>query len=102
MARSREETAMTAQGDASLSSHPRRNCYEELEDEVYRQMFRLEATRPGAEISLAIALLRAWLTADSVPEMSKFRSWLKIISPICILMIEAAQQANCSCEKCPQ
>ena len=31
-------------------------------------MFRLEESRPGAEIDLALALLRAWLAVESVPE----------------------------------
>lgn len=73
---------------------------EELKDEVYRQMFRLEASRPGADVSLAIALLRAWVAAGSDHEMTKARVWLKKISPICILMIESARQANCTGQKC--
>jgi hypothetical protein len=93
---------MTARRDAARSSHPRGNRGEGLKDEVYRQMFRLEASRPGAEISLAIALLRAWLAAGSAPEMRKSRAWLKKISPICLFMIEAAQQASCPGEKCTQ
>lgn len=38
---------------------------EHLKDEIYRQMFRLEAGRAGAAIELAVALLRAWVAADS-------------------------------------
>ena len=38
---------------------------ERIKDEVYRQMFLLEESRPGAEMGLALALLRAWLAADS-------------------------------------
>ena len=37
----------------------------QLKDEVYRQMFRLEECRPGAELGLALALLRAWAAVDS-------------------------------------
>ena len=33
---------------------------ERIKDEVYRQMFLLEERRPGAEMGLALALLRAW------------------------------------------
>ena len=32
---------------------------EPFKDEVYRQMFRLESSRPGAAMDLAIVLLRA-------------------------------------------
>jgi hypothetical protein len=39
-----------------------------IRDEVYRQMFRLEGQRPGAERDLAIALLRAWMTLCSEPQ----------------------------------
>jgi hypothetical protein len=42
----------------SRKSH--RNQGEQLKDEVYRQMFRLEESRAGAEMALALALLRAW------------------------------------------
>jgi hypothetical protein len=38
------------------------------EPAVYRQMFRLEAQRPGAEMDLAIALLRAWMALCSEPQ----------------------------------
>jgi hypothetical protein len=31
-------------------------------------MFRLEEGRPGAEMGLALALLRAWMATDSKPE----------------------------------
>ena len=90
---------MTTRRDAARPNHPRGNRGEGLKDEVYRQMFRLEASRPGAEISLAIALLRAWLATSSAPEMRKSRAWLKKISPLCLIMIEAARQANCSSEQ---
>lgn len=59
-----------------------------IRDEVYRQMFRLEESRSGAEMDLALALLRAWLIAMSIPQERAEREWLKRISPICIDMIE--------------
>ncbi len=65
---------------------PRLRRSEQVKDEVYRQMFRLEASRPGAEMDLALALLRAWQAAESGDE----RNWLKKICPICLVMIEAA------------
>ena len=66
----------------------------QLKDEVYRQMFRLEEGRPGAEMGLAVALLHAWIAADSKPQSREDRDWLKKISPICLQMIEAVLRAN--------
>jgi len=59
-----------------------------LMDEVYRQMFRLEDRRPGAEMGLALALLRSWIAADSVPGKRRDRAWLATLGPICLGMIE--------------
>jgi cell division FtsZ-interacting protein ZapD len=84
------------------SSHSRRRHGEALKDEVYRQMFRLEARRPGAEIKLAIALLHAWLDSDSGPDMLKSRQWLRQVSPLCVVMIEATLPGTCTDEQCAQ
>ena len=65
-----------------------------LRDEVYRQMFRLEERRSGAETDLAVALLRAWMVAESKPESSEEQDWLKKVSPICLQMIETALRAK--------
>ena len=60
-----------------------------LQDEVYREMLRLEGGRPGAEMGLALALLRAWVAADIQSEkISDCTAWLKTICPICLRMIE--------------
>ena len=61
-----------------------------IKDEVYRQMFLLEENRPGAEIGLALALLRAWLAVEPRPANDEERDWLKKVSPICLDMIETA------------
>ena len=71
-----------------------RNQGEQLKDEVYRQMFRLEESRPGAEMGLALALLRAWLASGSEPEGGEERDWLKKVSPICLQMIDTALKAD--------
>ncbi|MGA2833141.1 MAG: hypothetical protein ABSE55_08730 [Terracidiphilus sp.] len=73
--------------------HARRGTVQ-LKDEVYRQMFRLEEGRPGAEIGLAVALLQALIAGDSKPQCTEARNWLKKISPICLQMIEASLKTN--------
>ena len=86
---------------AKNTSSQSKRC-ERLKDEVYRQMYRLEASRPGADLDLAVTLLRAWIASDSEPEMPKSREWLKKICPICLLMIEATQKASDTERKCIQ
>lgn len=73
-----------------------------FQDEVYRQMFRLEAHRPGSEMDLAIALLRAWTASESAPERDERRQWLKKICPLCLEMIEDAQRSDGGKDKCIQ
>jgi len=75
-------------------------CGERIKDEVYRQMFLLEEGRPGAEMGLALALLRAWLAADSKTESGEERDWLKKVSPICLQMIETALKAGVATIPC--
>ena len=93
---------MTECKGTARSKPPRRNHGEQLKDEVYRQMFRLEAGRSGAELDLTIALLRAWIASDCEPDVSKSREWLKKICPVCLLMIEARRQASNSDQPCIQ
>jgi cell division FtsZ-interacting protein ZapD len=62
---------------------------EKLRDEVYRQMFRLEAGRPGAGTALALALLRAWMAWEQLPRRSEARQWLRQLCPLCLQMIES-------------
>ena len=65
-----------------------------LKDEVYRQMFRLEAHIPGADLELSIALLRGWIAPCPESEHTQLQEWLKKISPICIQMIEVQRGRN--------
>ena len=81
---------MTVRRGAIRSPNPRRSLGDKIKDEVYRQMFRLEAGRKGADLALAVALLRGWVAANS--EAPKLNSWLKKVCPICILMIEVNRQ----------
>ena len=83
---------MTERKAAIRSGSSRQNHGERLKDEVYRQMFRLEASRPGADVDLALALLRGWMALESEPEVTALHGWLKKICPICLSMIEAGLQ----------
>jgi hypothetical protein len=85
---------MTARKGATRSSNPRRSHGDKIRDEVYRQMFRLEAGRQGADFALAIALLRGWVASYSEAEVPQLNEWLKKICPICLLMIEVSRQGN--------
>ena len=59
-----------------------------LMNEVYREMYLLESGRPGAEMGLALALLRARVTADRKSEKAEDWEWLKSLLPICLAMME--------------
>jgi hypothetical protein len=93
---------MTDRKATSRSRNSRRDRGDKLKDEVYRQMFRLEANRPGADLALAIALLRGWLAAYSEHENTKLREWLNKVCPICMRMIEAARQGHDAGKHCLQ
>lgn len=80
----------------------RRTTDEHLKDEVYRHMFRLEANRQGADLDLAVALLRAWLASEVKRGAPAVREWLKKICPICLFMIEAARHTPDAGGQCVQ
>lgn len=71
-----------------------------LKDEVYRQMFLLEEGRPGADIGLALALLRAWAVTNTKSEAGDPHDWLQKVSPICIQMIESFSRRQDSLRRC--
>jgi hypothetical protein len=93
---------MTARKFATRAVSSRHIRGERVKDEVYRQMFLLEESRPGAEMGLALALLRAWLATDSKSASDEERVWLKKVSPICVEMIEAALQSAGTAHPCVQ
>jgi hypothetical protein len=68
-----------------------------LKDEVYRQMFLLESHRPGSEMALALALLRAVVQSNAPGNQRDLREWLKTICPIGLRMIDAALSENLDC-----
>lgn len=59
-----------------------------LKNEVYRQMLRVEAGRSAAQLPLALALLKAWMTLCDQPLDSNTRRWLRSICPVCLTMME--------------
>ena len=87
--------------ESELVMHARTSTAQ-LKDEVYRQMYRLEEGRSGAELGLALALLRAWIATSSKLEGAGNREWLSMISPICLKMIEAALNQNAPTLPCAQ
>jgi hypothetical protein len=93
---------MTARKCVTRPASSRHVRGERVKDEVYRQMFLLEESRSGAEMGLALALLRAWLAADSKPASDEERDWLRKVSPICLEMIEAALQVAGTAHPCVQ
>jgi hypothetical protein len=76
-----------------------------LMDEVYREMFRLEAGYPGAEMGLALALLRSWTAANVRKGGSTDWDWLNAISPVGLRLIENSlnrRGSRCSGDSAPQ
>ncbi len=69
-----------------------------LQDAVYREMFLLESKRPGSEMGLALALLRAMVESDRMANRDEIREWLKTICPHCLKMIESALDKYSACD----
>lgn len=61
-----------------------------LKDAVYREMLLLEVNRPGAEMGLALALLRAVVQSESLNDQKEFEEWLRTVCPLGLHMIEAS------------
>ncbi len=68
-----------------------------LKDDVYREMFLLESHRPGSEMALALALLRAVVQSNAPGNQQDLREWLKTVCPIGLRMIEAALEDSSNC-----
>lgn len=68
-----------------------------LKDEVYREMFLLESHRPGAEMALALALLRAIVYSQTAGNQRGLRDWLKTLCPVALRMIEESLRENSNC-----
>ena len=68
-----------------------------LKDEVYREMFLLESNRPGSEMGLALALLRAIVQSEAFRNQEEFQKWLRTICPIGLHLIEASLEESSKC-----
>jgi hypothetical protein len=67
-----------------------------LQDAVYREMYLLEASKPGAEMGLALALLHAVVESEQTTDHEEIRVWLKSVCPLCLQMIESALNFRCA------
>jgi len=65
-----------------------------IQDEIYRHMFRVDAGVPDAGLDLVMTLVRAWLAVEREPEDSDLRTWLRVISPLCMEMIDATRHCQ--------
>lgn len=65
-----------------------------LKDEVYRQMLLLEVKRPGAEMGLALALLRAVVASGTNEDEADFSEWLKTVCSLGLDMIETSLRSG--------
>jgi hypothetical protein len=70
-----------------------------LKDEVYREMLLLEVNRPGSEMGLALALLRALVQFDSFSDRQDFAGWLRTVCPLGLHMIETALGEGPKCNQ---
>jgi hypothetical protein len=68
-----------------------------LKDEVYREMLLLEVKRPGSEMGLALALLRAVVASGSFGNGNEFGEWLETVCPLGLHMIELALGESSQC-----
>jgi hypothetical protein len=91
------ESTMRSRNAATGANGDRRLC-DELKDEVYRQMFRVEEGRTGADKELAVALLRAWMVLEVGPRSNTSRKWLRSICPICVELIQSSGNSSRACK----
>jgi hypothetical protein len=70
-----------------------------LKDDVYREMLLLEGHRPGAEMGLALALLRALVQSHSFSTPGDFTEWLTSVCPLGLRLIEASLGDATKCER---
>ena len=72
-----------------------------LKDEVYREMLLLEVNQPGAEMGLALALLRAVVQSGHLNDQKEFGEWLRSVCPLGLHLIEASLDESSVCDLTP-
>lgn len=97
MSGSSKATRQNAKAPVSRISQARKVNH--LKDEVYREMLLLEMNRPGAEMGLALALLRAIVHSESLREQDEFEQWLASVCPLGLQMIEASLGEGSKCNR---
>ena len=95
LADSAKVSGTKAAAPASRASQTR--TMNRLKDEVYREMLLLEVNRPGAEMGLALALLRAVVQCGPFRDQEDVGEWLRTVCPLGLHMIEASLGR---CSKC--
>lgn len=80
----------------SRNSHSR--MMNRLKDDVYREMLLLEVNRPGAEMGLALALLRAVAECGSRCDQEDFEEWVRTVCVVGLRMIETSLEDGTQCE----
>ena len=60
-------------------------------------MLRLEAEQPGAEMGLALALLRAFVHAQTHAGDQEFQQWLGTVCTLSMKMIENSLHKGANC-----
>ena len=84
-------------GPAPVSGVSQARRMNHLKDEVYREMLLLEMNRPGSEMGLALALLRAVVHSESLCDQEDYGEWLRTVCPLGLHMIEASLRDGSRC-----
>jgi hypothetical protein len=104
MARPSKNLSKAAYNDkppAAVSSVSQVRKMNHLKDEVYREMLLLEVNRPGAEMALALALLRAVVQSNASSDHEDFGEWLNSVCSLGLHMIEASLGEESKCNLDP-
>ena len=90
-----------AKASAPVSRISQTRKMNRLKDEVYREMLLLEVNRPGAEMGLALALLRAVVQSGPLNDQKEFGEWLRTVCPLGLHMIETSLGEGSTCDSSP-
>lgn len=88
-------------GSAPASRVAQTRKMNHLKDEVYREMLLLEMNRPGSEMGLALALLRAVVESGSFCDQEDFGKWLRTVCSLGLQIIEGSLGEASKCKLSP-